>query len=124
VQLWTHVPPSAAYLRSQVRGAVMRAVWRARHGDPVTLGDMIAQEGAALHFGGGLFAGQPLRLEANDLAYTRQVVEPLRAGDHWPTCLAALYGDEAAREVGFPPLGLAPLAGLALALSEAVSGNA
>jgi len=123
VQLWTHVPPTTEYLASQVRGAVMRAVWRARHGDPVTLDDMLAQEGAALRFGHELFAGQPLRLEPDELSYTRQVVDPLRGSDHWPTCFAALYGDEAAREVGYPPLGLSVLAGLGLALSESADGT-
>ncbi|WP_407571594.1 hypothetical protein [Deinococcus altitudinis] len=32
VQLWTHVPPLPAYLHSQCRSAVMRAVWRMAHG--------------------------------------------------------------------------------------------
>ena len=118
VQLWTQVPPTPAYLRSQLRGAVMRAVWRMKHGLPVTLADHLAQEGAALRFGGGLFAGEPLTLESDERSYTRQVLEPLLASDHWPTIFAALYGDEAAREVGFPPLGLSALAGLGLAAVE------
>lgn len=115
VQLWTHVSPTPAYLRSQLRGAVMRAVWRIKYGLPVTLADHLAQEGAALKFGGGLFAGEPLSLERDELAYTRQMLEPLLQSDHWPTIFAALYGDEAAREVGFPMLGLGALAGLGLA---------
>lgn len=120
VQLWTHVPPTAECLRSQMRGAVMRAVWRGKHGPPVTLADHLAQEGAAFRFGGGLFAGTPLQLQPDELAYTRQVLAPYRRSDHWPTIFAALYGDAAAREVGYPPLGLSLLAGLGLALSEAV----
>ena len=115
VQLWTHASPTPAYLRSQVRGAVRRAVWRIRYGPPVTLADHLAQEGAALRSGGGLFAGEPLSLEQGELSYTRQVLAPLLGSDHWPTIFAALYGDEAAREVGFPPLGLSALAGLGLA---------
>jgi hypothetical protein len=120
VQLWTHVPPTPEYLRSQLRSAVMRAVWRMKHGLPVTLADHLAQEGAALNFGGGLFAGEPLSLEPDELVYTRQVLEPLLASDHWPTIFAALYGDEAAREVGFPALGLGKLAGFGLCLKDAV----
>ncbi|WP_424952045.1 hypothetical protein [Deinococcus sp.] len=119
VQLWTHVPPTPTYLRSQLRGTVMRAVWRMRHGLPVTLADHMAQEGAALKFGGSLFAGEPLSLEPDELAYTRQVLAPLLASEHWPTIFAALYGDGAAREVGYPPLGLAALAGFGLAVSPA-----
>ncbi|MGI8747697.1 MAG: hypothetical protein ACR2J4_05010 [Deinococcus sp.] len=120
LQLWTHVTPTPAYLRSQLRGAVMRAAWRIRHGLPRTLGEMMRQEGAALAFGGGLFAGEPLTQEPDERVYTRQVLAPLLQSDHWPTLFAALYGDEAAREVRFPPLGLGPLAGLALALAERV----
>lgn len=116
VQLWTNASPTPVYLRSQVRGAVMRAVWRIRYGPPVTLVDHLAQEGAALRSGGGLFAGEPLSLEQGELSYTRQALAPLLGSDHWPTIFAALYGDEAAREVGFPPLGLSALAGLGLAI--------
>ncbi|GGQ94249.1 hypothetical protein [Deinococcus ruber] len=119
VQLWTHVPPTADYLRAQIRGAVRRAVWRIQHGVPATLAQMMQQEGAALAYGGGTFAGQPLTLEPDELAYTREVLQPLRTSDHWPTCFAALYGDEAAKEVGFPPLGLGTLAGLGVALDDA-----
>ncbi|WP_161884209.1 hypothetical protein [Deinococcus alpinitundrae] len=120
VQLWTHVPFSAGYLRSQVRGAVMRAVWRLKRGLPITLADHLAQEGAALRYGGGLFAGEPLTLEPDELNYTRQVLRPLLGSDHWPTVFTALYGDEAASEVGFPPLGLGKLAGFGLAVWEQV----
>ncbi len=118
VQLWTHVPPTPCYLEAQLRDAVARASWRLEHGGPVTLADMMRQEGAALAYGGGTFAGAPLSTERDELEYTRQVLSPLRQSDHWPTCFAALYGDGAAREVGFPPLGLGALAGLALAVSE------
>ena len=121
VQLWTHVPPTPEYLRAQVRGAVRRAVWRMEHGLPATLADMMRQEGAALAYGGGTFAGQALTPEPEELAYTREVLESLRMSNHWPTCFAALYGDEAAKEVGFPPLGLGKLAGLGVAVEEAIS---
>ncbi len=118
VQLWTHVPPTSGYLKAQLRGAVARAIWRLKHGDLVTLDDMMRQKGWALAFAGGTFAGEPLTTAEDELEYTRQVLAPLRQSDHWPICFAALYGDEAAREVGFPPLGLGALAGLALAASE------
>lgn len=118
VQLWTHVPPTPGYLEAQLRSAVARAIWRLKHGDPVTLADMMRQEGAALAFGGGTFGGEPLTTQEEELAYTRQVLAPLRQSDHWPTCFTALYGDDSAKEVGFPPLGLGTLAGLALAASD------
>jgi hypothetical protein len=90
VQLWTHVSPTPEYLRSQVRSTVMRAVWRMKYGLPVTLSDHLEQESVALSFGGGLFAGEPLCLERDELEYTRQVLAPLLQSTHWPTCFAAL----------------------------------
>lgn len=123
VQLWTHTEPAHAYRKSQLWAAVRRAAWQAVHGLPLTLEQMLAQEGAALAWGGGLLNGTPLSFEPADLAYTREVLAPLLHSTHWPTCLAALYGDEAAREVGFPPLGLSPLAGFSLAVFEAVAGG-
>ncbi|MFC4453417.1 hypothetical protein [Deinococcus sonorensis] len=118
VQLWTHVEPTPAYLRSQLRSAVRRAAWQAHHGRPLTLDAMLQQEGAALAAGDGAFGGAPLPLDPDDLAYTREVLAPLRNSDHWPACFAALYGDEAAREVGYPALGLSSLTGFSLALAE------
>jgi hypothetical protein len=46
-------------------------------------------------------------------------VEPRRESVDTPVILACLYGDAAAREVGYPPLGLSPNAGFNLALAEA-----
>ena len=58
-------------------------------------------------------------LDDDDLAYTRETMAPhLERGDR-PTAVACLYGDEAARELGYPPLGFSARAGLALALDAA-----
>jgi hypothetical protein len=117
VQLWTHTEPTLRYLRSEVAGAVRRAAWQLEHGLPVTFRQMLAQEGAALRAGGGLFGGEELGLDADELEYTRTILKPVLDSEHWPTCFAALYGDEAAREVGYPALGLGALAGFGLALA-------
>jgi hypothetical protein len=111
VQLWTHAGLTHAYRKSQLWSAVRRAAWQAVHGLPRTLEQMLAQEGAALAWGGGQMNGKPLELERDELEYTRQVLAPLLQSTHWPTCFAALYGDEAAREVSYPALGLPALAG-------------
>ena len=37
---------------------------------------------------------------------------------HYPTCIAALLGDEAARTLGYQPLGLSPYAGIAVAIAD------
>jgi hypothetical protein len=123
VQFWTHTAPTNAYRRSQVWSAVRRAAWQAVHGLPATLEQMLAQEGAAMAWGDGQMNGEPLELELDEMTYSRAVLAPLRDSTDWPTCFAALYGDEAAREVGYPVLGLPPLAGFALAVYEAISGG-
>ena len=58
-------------------------------------------------------------LDADDLAYTREVLAPLLDADDKPTLVAALFGDDAARDLGYTPLGLSRNAGLALARADA-----
>jgi hypothetical protein len=55
------------------------------------------------------------RLEDEDLAYTREVLREYTGATDRATLIAALFGDAAARELGYEPLGLSPRAGLALA---------
>lgn len=57
-------------------------------------------------------------LEPADLAYTREVLAPLMGASDRPTVMACLYGDEAARAVGYPPQGLSDWAGFALVPSS------
>ena len=58
-------------------------------------------------------------LDAEDLAYTREVLRSYLDADDMPTAVVCLFGDAAARTLGFTPLGLSPWAGLALALHDA-----
>ena len=114
VQLWTDVEPTATYVRREVRAALYRAAHRWRFGSGHTLDDHLRQEGRAL-----AFAGERWALDPDERAYTAQVLAPLRQSAHYPTQFAALYGDEIARAVGYPPLGLSDHAGFALAVAEA-----
>ena len=52
-------------------------------------------------------------------AYTREVLIPYQGADDMRTCMECLFGDAAARTLGFTPRGLSPWAGLALALHDA-----
>ncbi len=115
VQLWTDVPVTPEYVRQETRAALYRAAYTWRHGFPHALEAMMRQEGNALRF-----AGSALNLEPDELAYTAAILEPLRSSTHYATNFAALYGDAAARSVGFEPLGLSANAGFALALERAV----
>ena len=58
-------------------------------------------------------------LDAEDIAYTREVLIPYLDADDMRTCIECLFGDAAARTLGFTPTGLSPWAGLALALDDA-----
>ena len=114
VQLWTDEVPSEALVRRETSSAVYRAAHRRHLGAPSTLGERIRQEGRAL-----AFAGATVQLAEDDLTYSREVIDPLRGSCHHPTCFAAIYGDEAARAVGYRPLGLSARAGLEVGLHEA-----
>jgi hypothetical protein len=54
-----------------------------------------------------------------DRAYTREIIASHLEAKDRPTVMACLFGDVAAHNLGYPPQGLSPRAGLALALHEA-----
>ena len=113
--LWTSEEPSAAAARREVATAVHRFAHVRRYGPATTLKAMLAQEGAAMAAAG---CREPA-LDDDDLAYTRETMQPYLARGDRPTAVACLYGDEAARELGYRPLGFSRRAGLALALATA-----
>jgi hypothetical protein len=115
VWCWT----SEGYSIQRIRMLTFDTVYRAWHwltrGAPHTLREMLALDHAAAGFAGDT---API-LPADDLEYTRAVLAPLLDASDQPTCIAALFGDEAARSCGYPPLGLSPRAGQALAVWRA-----
>lgn len=115
VGLWA----SEAYDRADVRREALAAVYRAVHlwrfGPPRTLGDVMRLEGRAPRFAG---LTRPT-LGAEELAYSREVIAPLEGSTHFPTIFTLMFGDEAARSVGYPPLGLGARAGFAVAREDA-----
>jgi hypothetical protein len=117
--LWTSEPPSERAAREAVLAAAYRATYVHRHGPARTLRDMLAQEGHVLAAAG--CTGPTL--DADDLAYTREVLVPYLGADDKRTCIECLLGDAAARTLGFTPRGLSPWAGLALALHDARRGQ-
>jgi hypothetical protein len=116
---WASEPASEAKVREAVLSAVYGQIDLLRHGAPRTLRQMMHLAGRALAFAGA--AGPAL--DAEDLAYTREVIGPHRDSDDFPTAFACLFGDAAARRVGYTPLGLSPRAGIALARAEAMPGE-
>jgi hypothetical protein len=109
--LWTSEKYDDAMIRAELLQCVYRAVHVQRHGPARTLGEMLAQECYAMRSAGGTTP----RLDADDLAYTREVLREYTACTDRATIIAAFFGDAAARDLGYPPLGLSSRAGLALA---------
>ena len=58
-------------------------------------------------------------LDEEDIAYSREVLMPFLDATDKRTAMECLFGDAAARTLGFTPRGLSPWAGLALALHDA-----
>jgi hypothetical protein len=83
------------------------------HGQAKTLGQMMTQEGYVL-----ARANVKQWLARDDLDYSREVIKPLLEATEKPVQVACLYGDEAAKSVGYQPLGLSHRAGFAVALDN------
>lgn len=113
VPLWSSEPASAGAAKIALRTAIARTAWQTRRGRAGTLGEILAQEGAALAWAGATGPS----LDSQDLEYSRTVLEPLMSARDMPTQIAALFGDAAAATLGLPPLGLSRNAGLAVALA-------
>ena len=113
--LWTSEIASTETAVSEARMTVHRGAYLERHGEAHTLREMLVQEG----FVGAKAGCEGPVLDVDDLAYTRVVIGPLLDARDRATIIASLFGDAAARDLGYPPRGLSPRAGFALALSEA-----
>jgi hypothetical protein len=115
--LWSSEVPTERAVREAVLTAAHRQAYVHRRGPARTLRDMLAQEGEVMALAG---CSEPV-LDAEDLAYTREVLVPHLEAEDMRTCIECLFGDAAGRTLGFTPCGLSPWAGLALALHDARS---
>jgi hypothetical protein len=113
--LWSSEAASERAVREAVLTAAYRVAYQHRHGPARALRHMIAQEGQVMTQAG---CSRPT-LDADDIAYTREVLVPHLDANDMRTCMECLFGDAAARTLGFTPRGLSPWAGLALALHDA-----
>jgi hypothetical protein len=113
--LWSSETASEQSVHETFLAAAYRTAHVVRYGPARNLRELLVQEGRAMARAG---CTGPV-LDDDDLAYTREVIRPfLDAGDK-RTVVECLFGDAAARSLGFTPRGLSPRAGLALALHEA-----
>ena len=113
--LWSSEAPTERAVREAILTSAHRFAYTHRHGFARTLREMLTQEGQVMALAG---CSGPT-LEAEDIAYTREVLIPHLGAEDTRTCIECLFGDEAGRTLGFTPRGLSPWAGLALALHDA-----
>ncbi|MAS32726.1 MAG: hypothetical protein CL610_01890 [Anaerolineaceae bacterium] len=110
---WVSEAPTPQRVRQAVLMTMRRVVYVAQHGSAVTLHEKLVQEGTV-----SAFSGLQPTLDAEELDYTRHVIAPYRASTDYSIHIAALYGDQAARALGYEPLGLSANAGFELALAD------
>ena len=113
---WTSEAVRVEQLRQDVLMAIYRVVYQQRRGLPSSLGQRMEQEGL-----GGVFADSRPDLSYAQLDAARETIRKLGADPPYPQVFAALYGDEAAAQLGYTPLGLPPRAGFDLALADALA---
>jgi len=113
--LWTSETPAAAVPREEAAMTVYRAAHIEQHGYAKTLREMLAQEGYAMKMAGCTAPA----LDADDLAYTREIMSRHLDATDQSTQMVCLFGDKACEPLGYPPLGFSHRAGLALALADA-----
>ncbi len=106
--------PTPDAITASVYAGVRRTLHQLRFGLPETLNDRLRQEGIALTFAGG-----GPRFAPDELAAIARALDPFRSSRAEPELFAAMYGDEAARAIGYAQLGIPHLGGFALALAEA-----
>jgi hypothetical protein len=112
--VWTSESPGAEQIKQEVLAAIYRVAYQQRNGLPTTLRQMLDQEGLA-----AAFAGQRPTLESDALRNVRITMHLLDLDSApYPEIFAAMYGDAAATELGYRPLGLPPRAGFEYALVE------
>jgi hypothetical protein len=117
--LWSSEAPTERAVRETVLTAVYRLDYVQRHGSARTLREKFVQEGHVMARAG---CSGPV-LDAQDLAYTREVLTPFLYAEDMRTTIECLFGDDAGRTLGFTPRGLSPWAGLALALHDGYANH-
>jgi hypothetical protein len=113
--LWTSEMPSVERVREEALTTIYRGAYIQEHGYAVTLGEILIQEGYAMAMAG---CKEPSN-DAEEIDYTREVIAPYLDTKDYPTIVTCLFGDEAARSLGYAPFGLSLRAGFALALHDA-----
>jgi hypothetical protein len=115
--LWSsETPPTARAVRETIQTAAYRAAYILAHGCPRNLRELLAQEGWTLARAGctapaaGLY--NQVAPDESEIEYTCEVLKDYLDLSSMGILIAAMFGDNAARELGYDPLGLSDWAGL------------
>src|SRR5262245_48262621 len=108
--LWSSESPSERAVREAILTAAYRVAYMHQHGPARTLREMLTQEGHVMALAG---CSGPT-LDAEDIAYTREVLIPYLDADDMRTCMECLFGDEVGRTPGFTTRGLSAWEGLGM----------
>jgi hypothetical protein len=96
VPCWSSEIPSTEAIERETRASLYRTLDERRHGAVRTLGAILDRESSALAFAG---------IESPyDSASYRAFVDPYLDSDAAPVVMTALYGNDVAATLGYPPL--------------------
>ena len=115
--IWTGEPVSIPAIEREAKTTVFRAARRVIRGTARTVHALLDQEGVCM-FAAGY---DKIMIDSDEIAYTRAVIDPYLEADDMAIGVACLFGDGAARSLGFKPLGLSRNAGLELALHDSIA---
>lgn len=115
VPCWTSETYTPERVGKLTKAALYRFAYLYKHDLPRTLREIMAMDGQAR-----AFAGESTVLSAEELEYTAEVLNPFMVSEAFPIQFACLFGDKAARYVGYAPQGLSAYAGWDLALELAL----
>ena len=100
-------PPTYASVIAEITAAIVRHHWQRRHGPPVRLREMLAQEQAV-----SCFVTQLAQENAEEYEYTAQCITTYLDETAYPAIVAVLLGDVGAASLGYQRHGFGPHAGL------------
>ncbi len=113
--LWSSEAATVEGAKAAIETAVQRAAYIEANGYATTLGDMLAQETAALQG----TADSPL--DEDEITYSRTVIAPHLASENQAVQMACLYGDEAAEALGYEKMGLSANAAFQIVSRDTVN---
>lgn len=117
---WTSERPTAEAIHAEVLAVAYRAAYLERHGAPADLDALLSQEALVHRFIGK----EPASVDPQEQERITAILSPLRARGDRATVLTALFGDEAATELGYPALGLEAGAAVDLSVRDASEADA